>query len=343
MGMPEKSDPRKANSKPKAPAAKKKAPAAKKKAPAAKKKAPAAKKKAPAAKAVSPAKSVPPAPPAKTLSTSFSPTKTVSPISRPERQRLIRKKAQRRKIGATIIVAVVAVGAVAVFLTTRGEDQKPTLAAKPVTRTTTASVGFKSSTIATTTGGALDVYAEPSTTSTKITQLSPLTEYKFARTVLVTEQRDGWVKAILPIRPNNTEGWIAASSVTLSTTNYEIEINLANHTLVLNDSGKPVMEFSVALGTTETPTPVGRFYVTDPIDLTKKLDPIYGAYALGMSGYSEVLTSFRGGDGQLAIHGGMWEAQAGTNPSNGCIRMLNDQIVQLASIVPLGTPVVVTA
>ena len=103
------------------------------------------------------------------------------------------------------------------------------------------------------------------------------------------------------------------------------------------------MEFSVALGTTETPTPVGRFYVTDPIDLTKKLDPIYGAYALGMSGYSEVLTSFRGGDGQLAIHGGMWEAQAGTNPSNGCIRMLNDQIVQLASIVPLGTPVVVTA
>jgi lipoprotein-anchoring transpeptidase ErfK/SrfK len=342
MGMPEKSDPRKANSKPKAPAAKKKAPAAKKKAPAAKKKAPAAKKKAPAAKKKAPAaKNL--APPTKTISTSFSPTKTVSPISRPERQRLIRKKAQRRKIGATIIAAVVAVGAVAVFLTTRGEDQKPTLAAKPVTRTTTASVGFKSSAIATTTGGALDVYAEPSTTSTKITQLSPLTEYKFARTVLVTEQRDGWVKAILPIRPNNTEGWIAASSVTLSTTNYEIEINLANHTLVLNDSGKPVMEFSVALGTTETPTPVGRFYVTDPIDLTKKLDPIYGAYALGMSGYSEVLTSFRGGDGQLAIHGGMWEAQAGTNPSNGCIRMLNDQIVQLASIVPLGTPVVVTA
>ena len=340
--MPEKSDPRKANSKPKAPAAKKKAPAAKKKAPAAKKKAPAAKKKAPAAKKKAPAaKNL--APPTKTISTSFSPTKTVSPISRPERQRLIRKKAQRRKIGATIIAAVVAVGAVAVFLTTRGEDQKPTLAAKPVTRTTTASVGFKSSTIATTTGGALDVYAEPSTTSTKITQLSPLTEYKFARTVLVTEQRDGWVKAILPIRPNNTEGWIAASSVTLSTTNYEIEINLANHTLVLNDSGKPVMEFSVALGTTETPTPVGRFYVTDPIDLTKKLDPIYGAYALGMSGYSEVLTSFRGGDGQLAIHGGMWEAQAGTNPSNGCIRMLNDQIVQLAGIVPLGTPVVVTA
>ena len=333
--MPKKSDPRKANSKPKAPAAKKKAPAAKKKAPAAKKKAPAAKKKAPAAKKK--------APPAKTLSTSFSPTKTVSPISRPERQRLIRKKAHRRKIGATIIAAVVAVGAVAVFLTTRGEDQKPTLAAKPVTRTTTASVGFKSSTIATTTGGALDVYAEPSTTSTKITQLSPLTEYKFARTVLVTEQRDGWVKVILPIRPNNTEGWIAASSVTLSTTNYEIEINLANHTLVLNDSGKPVMEFPVALGTTETPTPVGRFYVTDPIDLTKKLDPIYGAYALGISGYSEVLTSFRGGPGQLAIHGGMWESQAGTNPSNGCIRMLNDQIVQLASTVPLGTPVVVTA
>ncbi len=278
------------------------------------------------------------------------------PVSRPERQKSSNKKKHRRQlIGAFATVVILLAGAV-VFFTARGDDQKPVVAKSATTTTTTTKSAFKPFTIATTTGGPLDAYLEPSTSAAKITQLSAKTEYNLTRTVLVTEQRDGWIKALLPMRPDETEGWIPSAmrpneiegwiplaSVTLSTTNYEIEINLTAYTLVLKDSGKSVFEASVALGNSKTPTPPGRYYITDPIDLTKKLDPIYGAYALGISGYSEVLKSFRGGPGQLAIHGGAWESMLGTNPSNGCIRMLNDQVVELAGKVPIGTPVTITA
>ena len=80
-----------------------------------------------------------------------------------------------------------------------------------------------------------------------------------------------------------------------------------------------------------------------PADLSAEPNGDYGAYALGISGYSDVLTSFRGGDGQLAIHGGAWESMLGTDVSNGCVRLLNETILQIAAIVPLGTPVTIEA
>jgi len=268
---------------------------------------------------------------------------TSPPVSRQERQKSSNKKKHRRQlIGAFATAAILLAGA-AVFFTARGDDQKPVVAKSATTTTTTTESAFKPFTIATTTGGPLDAYLEPSTSAAKITQLSAKTEYNLTRTVMVIEQRDGWIKALLPMEPNGTEGWIPAASVTLSTTNYEIDINLTTYTLVLKDSGKSVFEASVALGAPTTRTPPGRYYITDPIDLTKKLDPLYGAYALGISGYSEDIESFRGGPGQLAIHGGAWESMLGTNPSKGCIRMLNDQVVALAGKVPLGTPVTITA
>ncbi len=100
----------------------------------------------------------------------------------------------------------------------------------------------------------------------------------------------------------------------------------------------------VAIGKSETPTPLGRFYITDPVDLQSRPNGAYGAYALGLSAYSEVLKTFQGGPGQIAIHGGAWESMLGTDVSNGCIRMLNDSILAIvAQQVPLGTPVTIEA
>jgi len=66
------------------------------------------------------------------------------------------------------------------------------------------------------------------------------------------------------------------------------------------------------------------------------------AYALGLSGYSEVLFSFNGGPGQIAVHGTNNPSQVGQNISNGCVRVPNDVIVQIADQAPLGTPVIIT-
>ena len=56
----------------------------------------------------------------------------------------------------------------------------------------------------------------------------------------------------------------------------------------------------------------------------------YGTYAFGLSGRSNVLTEFAGGDGQIAIHGTNQPQLVGTASSHGCIRVTNDVANQLA-------------
>lgn len=211
------------------------------------------------------------------------------------------------------------------------------------TTTTTTAPAFTPFVTATTNGADLVAYHEPVEGAATVATFSAITEYGHPRTLLVTEQRDGWVQALLPMRPTGSIGWVRASDVRLGSTNYEIKISLSQHQLVLLDAGVPVLESAVAIGKASTPTTVGRFYVTDPVDLSAEPNGDYGAFALGISGYSDVLTSFRGGDGQLAVHGGAWESQLGTDVSAGCVRVLNETILQIAGLVPLGTPVTIEA
>jgi lipoprotein-anchoring transpeptidase ErfK/SrfK len=66
----------------------------------------------------------------------------------------------------------------------------------------------------------------------------------------------------------------------------------------------------------------------------------YGAYALGLSGFSDVLTDWPGG-GRFAIHGTPYRANTGLKVSHGCIRVFNPDVTTLRDI-PLGTPVVIS-
>ena len=63
--------------------------------------------------------------------------------------------------------------------------------------------------------------------------------------------------------------------------------------------------------------------------------------AFGLSGFSEALDSFNGGDGRLGLHGTDDPTSIGSDSTHGCIRLTNDAIVQLAETVPLGTPVAI--
>ncbi len=268
-------------------------------------------------------------------------------VARSERREARRAATRRRRVRIAGIIGVFAlVGGVAfALLSGGGEPPRARAATKapPSTATTTAAPVFTPFVTATTTGGDLVAYQEPAEGAATVGTFSALTEYGFPRTLVVTEQAEGWVQALLPMRPTGSIGWVRASDVTLGSTTYEIQISLSQHRLVLLDAGVPVLETQVAIGKPTTPTTVGRFYVTDPLDLSSEPNGGYGVFALGISGYSDVLTSFRGGNGQLAVHGGAWESQLGTDVSAGCVRVLNDTIVQIAALVPIGTPVTIAA
>lgn len=187
---------------------------------------------------------------------------------------------------------------------------------------------------------AASVHAEPSETSRTITTVKDTTELGSRTTMLVSGAQDDWVKVDLPVRPNGSTGWIRKSHVELRTNTVAITVDRASHQLVVTRDGEVVAQSEVAVGSAENPTPAGSFYVTDLVD-TGNAGGSYGPYALGLSGHSETLSEFAGGDGQLGIHGTNDPSSIGRSVSHGCVRVPNDVIRQLKDLVPLGTPVTV--
>lgn len=153
----------------------------------------------------------------------------------------------------------------------------------------------------------------------------------------VETRDDAWLEAFLPIRPNGTTGFIPADSVVLSQTPYRVTIERDQFELSLWKGARVIERMPVGLGTGKTPTPVGRFY------LTVLLEPpnpggLYGRYAFGLSGFSEVLLDWEGG-GVVGVHGTNDPSSIGRKSSHGCIRMLNKDITRLVRTLPLGTPI----
>lgn len=171
-----------------------------------------------------------------------------------------------------------------------------------------------------------------------ITTLDSTTTFGTARVLLVEEQEGDWVKVRLPVRPNHRTGWIPASAVNLETVDLAVYVDLQAKTLSVQSGQEIVVRSPVAIGTAENPTPIGTFYVTDKLETP---DPAgsYGPFAIGLSGHSETLTEFAGGDGQIGIHGTNDPGTIGEAVSHGCVRLPNDVIEELASLLPLGTPV----
>jgi hypothetical protein len=152
-----------------------------------------------------------------------------------------------------------------------------------------------------------------------------------------------WLHVLIPAQPNQSTGWIRAEDVTLSSTDITINIYVAEHELELLDGDRVLLTASVAVGTDATPTPPGIYSVTDPLDSTHNDTGVYGAFALGLSGFSEVLETFNGAPPQLAIHGTNEPDLIGQSVSNGCIRLTNPDVLTVVEHAGLGTPVIIHA
>lgn len=196
---------------------------------------------------------------------------------------------------------------------------------------------------ATSTVDELVVHAAPDTSSEIVERLEPWSYYGLPRTVMILDHaHDGahdWLEVLLPVQPNDTTGWIRAADVDVDSTTTEVNIYLDERRLTLHDDGELIVEHAVVIGHPDTPTPPGIYYVTDPVDLQINPTSVYGAYAIGLSGFSEVLDSFDGGPPQLAIHGTPNPEQMGQDISNGCIRLPDEVVLAVAEHVELGTPV----
>lgn len=149
-----------------------------------------------------------------------------------------------------------------------------------------------------------------------------------------------WFKALLPVRPNGTFGWVPARSIALAKTPYRIDVSRSRFRLTLWKGCHRVATYPVGIGTGRTATPVGRFYLEV---LLKPPDPntVYGIYAYGLSAFSNTIRNWEWG-GVIGLHGTDEPSSIGRQSSHGCIRMHNRDIAKLVPILPLGTPITIT-
>jgi hypothetical protein len=151
--------------------------------------------------------------------------------------------------------------------------------------------------------------------------------------------RPVWFRAQLPSRPNGSDGWVRAADVSVYPVNSSVVVDLSTRRLFLYASGRLAMEARVAVGTVQTPTPTGRFYVNERFRLDSPDGP-FGVAALGISAHSNVLQNWIQG-GPIALHGTNDPASIGSAASHGCVRLRNADMRRLFRLVPAGTPVLI--
>jgi L,D-transpeptidase catalytic domain len=148
----------------------------------------------------------------------------------------------------------------------------------------------------------------------------------------------GWVRILLPIRPNGTTGWVRAADVDLRPVRDRVVVDLSERSLRAFHDKELVDRFEVGIGQPQWPTATGTFYIWEHVPQASPTGP-YGIFALGLSGFSDVLTDWPGG-GRMAIHGTSVISDKGQMVSHGCVRVYNADMKKLTDL-PLGTPVII--
>jgi lipoprotein-anchoring transpeptidase ErfK/SrfK len=108
--------------------------------------------------------------------------------------------------------------------------------------------------------------------------------------------------------------------------------------LTLFHRGKMTDRYRVAIGTDATPTPTGRFAVTDRLK-TADENGDYGCCILALNGHQTKIAQGWGGGDRIAIHATPHTWTIGKQVSHGCVRATNKALHQLMRKVRLGTPV----
>ena len=172
----------------------------------------------------------------------------------------------------------------------------------------------------------------------------PLTRVRTVLPVLgqaVSSAGRPWLQVRLPGRPNGHSGWIRASGIRRSSTEWHITVSLAARRVTVFRNGHVVRRFPAVIGAPSTPTPRGQYFVEEALELSP--EDAGGPFALATSARSQVLQSFGGGPGQIGLHGtnNLWEPM-GSAASHGCVRVDGGAITWLVRRIGAGVPLTIS-
>jgi lipoprotein-anchoring transpeptidase ErfK/SrfK len=159
--------------------------------------------------------------------------------------------------------------------------------------------------------------------------------------VLGASRRRGrqWVHVRLPVLPNDSTGWVPRSALGgYHFVRTHLVVDQERLRATLYRDGRAIFHAPVGTGQPQSPTPPGEFYIRDK--LTDYASPFYGPVAFGTSARSAVLTDWPDG-GYVGIHGTDAPGAIPGRVSHGCIRLRDDDILRLARLMPVGTPLTI--
>jgi hypothetical protein len=150
-----------------------------------------------------------------------------------------------------------------------------------------------------------------------------------------------WLRVLLDRRPNGAAVWLDANDTLLHADPWRVTVSLRRRQVTVARAGRRVRTFAAVVGKPATPTPAGLFAVAAELRQPEP-NQFVGSWVLPLTAHSNVLRSFDGGDGQVALHGRGGASLVdplGSARSHGCVRLANAAIAWIAARVPVGTPV----
>jgi lipoprotein-anchoring transpeptidase ErfK/SrfK len=169
-----------------------------------------------------------------------------------------------------------------------------------------------------------------------IARVDARTEFGSPQTLAVAERRGRWLGVTTSVRPNGRLAWVDGRSgdkLQRRHTRVSLRVDLSRRRLDLREGGRTRRSVRVGLGAPGSPTPPGRFAVTDKLS-GAPYGGAYGCCILALTGHQGRPPSGWSGGTRLAVHGG---DVAGA--SAGCVRADTRTLRILMREVPLGSPV----
>ena len=149
-----------------------------------------------------------------------------------------------------------------------------------------------------------------------------------------------WLLVRLPGRPNGRTGWIKQRATVASKTSWRIVVDTSRRRVIFYQWGHRVRTVEAVVGKPSTPTPRGKFFVEEVIQL--RAADAGAPFALALSARSNVFQEFEGGPGQIALHGlRNIGGVLGSAVSHGCVRLSNSTMRWLVVRISPGVPVTI--
>ena len=149
--------------------------------------------------------------------------------------------------------------------------------------------------------------------------------------------RFGEVQVPYAARPRM--GWIRLRGLPREHTFIEVRVDISQHLIWVLRGGKVILRGRAGTGAPSSPTPAGRYFVTDRVPFPG--GGALGTFAFGISGIQPHLpVGWTGGD-QLAIHGTNEPWTIGRSASAGCVHVAAPVLLRLEQLLRPGTPVVI--